>query len=80
MKAFVTVGLKPGVLDAQGKAVANALRDLGFSGVEDARVGKVIELEIEGLDPNGAEAAVQEMCEQLLANTVIETYRIEIAG
>jgi len=78
MKAIVTVGLKPGVLDVQGKAVANALQDLGFSGVADARVGKVIELELAGEDRDSASAAVREMCEKLLANTVIESYRIEI--
>ena len=78
MKAIVTVGLKPGVLDVQGKAVANALQGLGFSGVADARVGKVIELELAGEDRDSASAAVREMCEKLLANTVIESYRIEI--
>ncbi len=79
MKAFVTVGLKPGVLDVQGKAVAGALKDLGFSHVEDARVGKVIEIELDGnLDPATAEAQVREMCEALLANTVIEGYRVDI--
>jgi phosphoribosylformylglycinamidine synthase len=80
MKAIVTVGLKPGVLDVQGKAVAGALQDLGF-GVGDARVGKVIEIQLEGdLDPATAEAQVREMCEKLLANTVIESYRVEIAS
>ena len=79
MKAIVTVGLRPGVLDTQGKAVASALRGLGFSAVESARVGKVIELDIPGLDPQTAEAEVRDMCEKLLANTVIESYRIDIA-
>jgi phosphoribosylformylglycinamidine synthase len=80
MKAIVTVGLKPGVLDVQGKAVAAALKDLGFGGVEDARVGKVIEIQLDGdLDPATAEAQVKDMCEKLLANTVIESYRVEIA-
>jgi phosphoribosylformylglycinamidine synthase len=80
MKAIVTVGLKPGVLDVQGKAVAGALKDLGF-GVGDARVGKVIEIQLEGdLDPATAEAQVREMCEKLLANTVIESYRVDFAG
>lgn len=80
MKAIVTVGLKPGVLDVQGKAVAGALKDLGFGGVQDARVGKRIEIELDGdLDPATAEAQVKEMCEKLLANTVIESYRVEIA-
>jgi phosphoribosylformylglycinamidine synthase subunit PurS len=81
MKAIVTVGLKPGVLDVQGKAVAGALKDLGFAGVEGARVGKVIELDLAGdLDAAAAEAQVRDMCEKLLANTVIESYRVEIAG
>lgn len=79
MKAIVTVGLKPGVLDVQGKAVAGALKDLGFGGVENARVGKLIEIELNGdLDPATAEAQVKEMCEKLLANTVIESYRVRI--
>ena len=80
MKAIVTVGLKPGVLDVQGKAVAGALKELGFGGVQDARVGKRIEIELEGSDRAAAEAQVKEMCEKLLANTVIESYRVEIAG
>lgn len=80
MKATVTVGLKPGVLDVQGKAVANALHDLGFGAVADARVGKVIELELAGSDRDAAYAAVKDMCEKLLANTVIESYRIDIAA
>ena len=81
MKAIVTVGLKPGVLDVQGKAVAGALKELGFGGVQNARVGKHIEIELDdSLDPAAAEAAVKEMCEKLLANTVIESYRVEIAG
>jgi phosphoribosylformylglycinamidine synthase len=81
MKAIVTVGLKPGVLDVQGKAVAGALKDLGFGGVHDARVGKRIEITLDGnLDPATAEAQVREMCEKLLANTVIESYRVEIAS
>ena len=80
MKAIVIVGLKPGVLDVQGKAVAGALKDLGFGGVQDARVGKRIEIELEGTDRAAAEAQVKELCEKLLANTVIESYRVEIAG
>ena len=79
MKAIVTVGLKPGVLDVQGKAVAGALKELGFPDVHDARVGKVIEITLDGnLDPATAEAQVREMCEKLLANTVIESYRVDI--
>jgi phosphoribosylformylglycinamidine synthase len=80
MKAIVTVGLKPGVLDVQGKAVAGALTELGYSGVADARVGKFIEIQLDGnLDPATAEAQVREMCEKLLANTVVESYRVDIA-
>lgn len=81
MKAIVTVGLKPGVLDVQGKAVAGALKELGFGAVNDARVGKRIEITLDGnLDPATAEAQVREMCEKLLANTVIESYRVEIGS
>jgi len=81
MKAIVTLGLKPGVLDVQGKAVAGALQDLGFGAVEDARVGKVIEIRLDGdLDPATAKEQVTEMCEKLLANTVIESYRVDIAS
>lgn len=80
MKAIVTVGLKPGVLDVQGKAVAGALKELGFGAVHDARVGKRIEIVLDSsLDPAAAEAQVKDMCEKLLANTVIESYRVEIA-
>jgi phosphoribosylformylglycinamidine synthase len=81
MKAIVTVGLKPGVLDVQGKAVARALADLGFSSVAEARVGKVIEIDLKDVvDRALAERQVKDMCEQLLANTVIESYHVEIAG
>ena len=80
MKAIVHVGLKNGVLDPQGKAVADTLGRMGYSEVQSARIGKVIELELEdGLAVDAAEARVKEMCEQLLANTVIESYRIELA-
>ena len=75
MKARVHVMLKNGVLDPQGAAVKHALGALGFDGVEDVRQGKVIELE---LAPGTTEANVGEMCEKLLANTVIESYRIEM--
>jgi phosphoribosylformylglycinamidine synthase len=79
MRAVVTVGLRAGVLDVQGKAVAGALQSLGFPAVKDARVGKVIELDLTGLsDRAQAEQQVRAMCEQLLANTVIESYRIDI--
>ena len=80
MKAVVTVGLKAGVLDVQGKAVAGALHELGYPAVADARVGKVIELDLTGLKDRAlAEKQVKEMCEKLLANTVIESYRVDIA-
>jgi phosphoribosylformylglycinamidine synthase len=78
MKAIVTVGLKAGVLDVQGKAVASALQGLGFAGVSGARVGKVIELDLTATDASAAEAEVKAMCEKLLANPVIESYRVEI--
>jgi phosphoribosylformylglycinamidine synthase len=78
MKARVHVTLKPGVLDPQGKAIAHALESLGFSGVEDVRQGKLILLELAERDPASARAAVEAMCEKLLANTVIETYAIDI--
>lgn len=78
MKATVHVTLKNGVLDPQGKAVQNALDGLGFSGVEDVRQGKFIELELGETDPSKAQAQVEDMCKKLLANTVIENYSIEI--
>jgi len=78
MKAIVHVGLKPGVLDPQGRTIAGSLQNLGFDEVTGARQGKVIELDIKGDDAIAAEARVKEMCEKLLANTVIESYRIEI--
>ncbi|MDA9019647.1 phosphoribosylformylglycinamidine synthase subunit PurS [Flavimaricola sp.] len=79
MKAIVHVMLKQGVLDPQGEAVRHALGTLGFEGVEAVRQGKVIELDLVGTDRAAAEAEVAEMCEKLLANTVIESYRVEIA-
>ncbi|MCA8880894.1 MAG: phosphoribosylformylglycinamidine synthase subunit PurS [Rhodobacteraceae bacterium] len=79
MKATVHVMLKPGVLDPQGEAVRHALGALGFAGVASVRQGKVIELDLSGEDRAAAEDAVRKMCEKLLANTVIETYHIEIA-
>ena len=78
MKAHVTVMLKNGVLDPQGEAVRSVLGALGFDGVEAVRQGKVIELDLAETDAAAAEAAVIEMCEKLLANTVIESYRVEI--
>ena len=78
MKARVDVMLKNGVLDPQGAAVQHALGALGFDGVNDVRQGKVIELDLAETDKAKAEAAAQEMCEKLLANTVIENYAVEI--
>jgi len=79
MKALVTVMLKSGVLDPQGEAVRRALGTLGFEGVNGVRQGKVIELDLAATDRAVAEAEVRAMCEKLLANTVIESYRVEIA-
>lgn len=78
MKAIVHIGLKPGVLDPQGRAIARSLNDLGFDAVKGARQGKVIELDLNSEDRVSAEAQVREMCEKLLANLVIESYRIDI--
>jgi phosphoribosylformylglycinamidine synthase subunit PurS len=78
MKARVTVMLKTGVLDPQGEAVRHALGSLGFAGVTGVRQGKVIELDLAHSDPASAEADVKAMCDKLLANTVIESYRVEI--
>jgi phosphoribosylformylglycinamidine synthase len=79
MKARVTVMLKDGVLDPQGEAVRHALGTLGFTGVSGVRQGKVIELDLTATDPGRAEAEVRLMCEKLLANTVIESYAVELA-
>lgn len=78
MKARVHVMLKSGVLDPQGKAVETSLGSLGFDGVSNVRQGKVIELEVAESDPDKARASIEQMCEKLLANTVIETYAIEL--
>lgn len=78
MKAIIHVGLKPGVLDPQGRAIAHSLVDLGFDEVQSARQGKVIELDLKDGNKADAEARVTKMCEKLLANTVIESYEIEI--
>jgi len=78
VKATIHVTLKSGVLDPQGKAVQHALGSLGFSSVEDVRQGKFIELELNETDEGKARAELDEMCKQLLANTVIENYSIEI--
>lgn len=79
MKAIVHVTLKSGVLDPQGKAIEHALGGLGFAGVGEVRQGKVIELEIAQADETTARKQVVEMCEKLLANTVIEDYSIDLA-
>jgi len=79
VKARVHVTLKPGVLDPQGKAIGHALASLGFGGVGEVRQGKLIELELAESDPEKARATVKSMCEQLLANTVIENYAIDLA-
>jgi phosphoribosylformylglycinamidine synthase len=78
MKAIVNVSLKSGVLDSQGKAVHHALDSLKFEGVNDVRVGKQIVLQLTENDETKARAEVTEMCESLLANTVIEDYEIEL--
>ncbi|AGB71339.1 MULTISPECIES: phosphoribosylformylglycinamidine synthase subunit PurS [Rhizobium] len=78
IKARVTVTLKNGVLDPQGKAIEGALGALGFDGVHQVRQGKVFDLELEGTDKNKAEADLKAMCERLLANTVIENFSISI--
>ncbi|NQW00931.1 MAG: phosphoribosylformylglycinamidine synthase subunit PurS [Rhodospirillales bacterium] len=79
MKARIHVTLKNGVLDPQGKAVEHALGSLGFDGVEDVRQGKYIEINLSETDPAKAETQARDMCEKLLANTVIENYSVEIA-
>jgi phosphoribosylformylglycinamidine synthase subunit PurS len=78
VKATVTVMLKSGVLDPQGKAIAHALGTLGFHGVGDVRAGKVIELELAETDPDKARAAAEEMARRLLANTVIESFLVSV--
>ena len=77
MKATVLVRPKPGILDPQGEAVESSLRQLGFS-VADARIGRVVDLEVEASDPTAARTEIERMCEQLLANPLIESYEIEI--
>ncbi len=78
MKAKIHITLKNGVLDPQGKAVQNALQHLGFDGVEEVRQGKFIEISLRSVDKLQAEAEIKQMCEKLLANTVVENYRYEI--
>lgn len=78
MKAIVTVMLKPGVLDPQGRAIGHALHGLGFEGVGEVRAGKVIELELTETDPTRARASAEDMARRLLANTVIEGFSVEV--
>jgi phosphoribosylformylglycinamidine synthase len=75
----VEVFLKPGVLDVQGKAIEGALHGLGFPGVAGVRVGKTLLIDLDGVEPADAEAEVKAMCERLLANPVIENFRVETA-
>ncbi len=78
MKAKVHITLKNGVLDPQGRAIAGALSHMGFDQVAEVRQGKYIEVDLKNTDRSNAEAATKKMCESLLANTVVENYRIEI--
>ena len=78
MKATIKITLKYGVLDPQGKAIEKSLGQLGFSGVNEVRQGKLIELDIDADTPEAAEKQITEMCEKLLANTVIENYDIQL--
>lgn len=78
MKARITITLKPGVLDPQGKAIEGALHALGFGGVEGVRQGKFIEVEVAEDDPARAREEIERMCKQLLANTIIENYAYEL--
>ncbi len=80
MKARVTVTLKTGVLDPQGKAIEGALKTLGINGVASVRQGKVFDIEVEDGDQADVEAALKQAAEKLLANTVIENYRVEVVG
>lgn len=80
MKAIVTVMLKTGVLDPQGKAIGHALHNLGFPQVGEVRMGKIIELELAETDAAKAKAAAEDMARKLLANTVIESFKVEIAA
>jgi len=78
MKAKIIITLKNGVLDPQGKAIEGALSALGFSGVDNVRQGKFIELDIDAANADDARTRVEAMCEKLLSNTVIENYRVEV--
>ena len=78
MRARIKVTLKDGVLDPQGKAIQNALMALGFNGIDDVRQGKFIEVELAEKNPDAAREAIEKMCKDLLANTVIENYSFEL--
>ena len=80
MKARVTVMPKAGVLDPQGKAIGHALESLGFAGIGEVRAGKVIELELAETDPDRAKQQAEEMARRLLANLVIESFRVEVVA
>jgi phosphoribosylformylglycinamidine synthase PurS subunit len=80
MKARVTVTLKSGILDPQGKAIEGALRSLGVAGVTSVRQGKVFDIELEGADPAKAEVLLKQAADELLANTVIENYKVDVLG
>jgi phosphoribosylformylglycinamidine synthase len=80
VKARITVTLKSGVLDPQGKAIEHALAGLGFAGVGSVRQGKMFDIELDETDRARAEAALKAMCEKLLANLVIENYQVELIG
>jgi len=79
MKAKICITLKPGLLDAQGKTIKQALDSLGFKGVQDVRIGKYVEIELNHGSKTSSKRDVERMCKKLLANPVIETYRIEVA-
>ena len=78
MRATVVVFLKPGVLDVQGKAIEGALSALDFKGVSDVRVGRILTFDVDAPDKAAAESQVRAMCDRLLANAVIETYKVEV--
>ena len=80
MKAKICITLKPGLLDAQGKTIKSALESLGFKGVKEVRVGKYLELDLNHGGTKHAKRDVERMCHKLLANPVVETYRVEIAS
>jgi phosphoribosylformylglycinamidine synthase PurS subunit len=80
MKARITVTLKNGVLDPQGRAIAHALHSLGFQNVEDVRQGKLIEVQLKAADEADARGELDAMCRQLLANPIVENYRVELVS